>query len=344
MGVKLKKIVEEAKKRVKVDDFSDKIVAIDAFNVLYSFVAPIRQQDGMAFTDGQGNVTSHLIGLFYRNVFLLENRIKPVYVFDGKPLKLKSETVESRREIREQAKRKEEEARAEGDMESAAKYAKMATSLEPYMIPEVKKLLSLMGIPYIDAPADGEAQASFMVKNKDAYIVASQDYDCFLFGATRLLRNLTQQKSIRRMGRVIPIEMQRYDLTEVLSRLEISHEQLVDLGILLGTDFNNKIPGVGEITALKLIKKHGSIEKIYESKPGFEEHLPMSLVQQVRKIFNEPEVTKEYDIKFKNMKFSSIIEYLCDEKDFNKERIKGRLIKLKKVLEKKRQSRLDSFF
>ncbi|HME51608.1 MAG TPA: flap endonuclease-1 [Candidatus Lokiarchaeia archaeon] len=344
MGVKITEIVAGAKKLPAITDFAGKKIAIDAFNWLYQFLAPIRLADGSLLQDKEGKSTSHLSGFFYRNVFLLENRIKPVYVFDGVPSELKSETIRQRVTIREEAKKKSEAAKEAGEMAAARRYATASSQIEPHMIPDCKRLFELMGIPYIEAPSEGEAQATHMVNKNDVFIVASQDYDCFLFGARTLLRNLTQQEKRTIRGKVYKIEMESYLLDDVLQQLEITQSQLVDLGILTGTDFNDGIHGVGQKTALKLIKEHGSIEAIYEQKPEYAEQLPLDLVERVRKIFLEPNVTDDYSISASPLDAKGIMEFMCTERNFNEDRIKTRIIQLEKILKKASQQSLDSFF
>jgi flap endonuclease-1 len=344
MGVKITEIVAGAKKLPAITDYAGKKIAIDAFNWLYSFLAPIRLADGSLLQDKEGKSTSHLSGFFYRNVFLLENRIKPVYVFDGAPSELKSETIHQRVAIREEAKKKAEAAKEAGQLAEARRYAEASTHIEPHMIPDIKRLFELMGIPYLEAPSEGEAQAAHMVNKNDVFTVASQDYDCFLFGAKNLLRNLTQQEKRTIRGKVYKIEMESYQIEAVLQQLEITHDQLVDLGILTGTDFNAGVRGVGQKTALKLIKEHGSIEAIYDKKPEFAEQLPLDLVERVRKIFVEPNVTDDYSIAATTLNAKGVIEFLCTERNFNQDRIKTRIIQLEKILKKASQQSLDSFF
>ncbi len=344
MGVKITEIVMAAKKSPSITDLANKKVAIDAFNWLYSFLAPIRLGDGSMLTDSTGLSTSHLSGFFFRNIYLLENRIKPVYVFDGKPSELKKETIAKRVEIRVEAKKKAEDAKDVGAVEDARKFSEASTHIEPHMIPDCKRLFELMGIPYIEAPSEGEAQAAHLVNKNDVYIAVSQDYDCFLFGARSLLRNLTQQKVRRIRGKEYHIEMEAYDLQEVLKYLGLTREQLVDLGILIGTDFNPGIKGVGQKTALKYMQEYGSIEKLYEKKPDFAQQLPMEFVGRVRKLFLEPDVTDKYSMEVTPLNPEGLVDFLCKEKNFNKDRINSRIIALQKSLKKAAQHSLDSFF
>ncbi|MFX0102655.1 MAG: flap endonuclease-1 [Candidatus Hodarchaeota archaeon] len=344
MGVKIKQIVEDVITTPKIDNFAGKVIAIDAFNTLYSFLSTIRQYDGTPLMDADGRITSHLSGFFFRNMYLLENRIKPIYIFDGEAPKLKADTVAERIETRSVAKKKAEEARDRGDAVEAKKYAQASSKIEPYMLGEIKELFKLMGIPYLDAPGEGEAQASYMAERKDVHFVASQDYDCLLFGASSLLRNLTQNKERRIRGKTYKIEMQLLKFADVLKHLKITREELVDLGILIGTDFNNGIPGVGQKTGLKLIQEHGSIEAILDAKPDYKDKLSIELVKQVRDIFLNPNVTDNYKFSFNKLEAKELVDFMCKDHGFSKTRIISRYKKYKTVISQKGQKSLDSFF
>ncbi|MHA1681752.1 MAG: flap endonuclease-1 [Promethearchaeota archaeon] len=340
MGVKITKLVEDVKSTPNITKFTGKIIAIDAFNTLYALLSSIRSRDGTSFTNSEGKTTSHLIGLFSRNAYLLENRIRPVYVFDGKAPTLKASTVAKRKEIREAARKKAEVAREEGDILAARKYAQASTKLETYMIAGSKQLLNLMGIPFVQAPGEGEAQAAFMARVKQVHVVSSQDYDCFLFGAPHLLRNLTQQKFRTIQGRRYPIVKEYYSLKRVLEHLGLTQEQLVDLGILVGTDFNDNVPGVGQKTAYKLMKKHGSLKTILEEHPNYQEHLSLELAKQVQDIFLKPEINEGVTVEFGKIDGGGLIDFLCNENDFNVERTTSRVKTLQKNIRKKAQQTL----
>ena len=189
MGVKFKDIVSP--EEINLKDLEGRTVAIDAYNTIYQFLSGIRQRDGSPLMDLNGNVTSHLSGILYRTSSIVDKGIKPIYVFDGQSSPYKAKTLEQRRAIKEEAEKQRQEAIAKGDREAARKYAIRTSRMTPYIIESSKKLLELMGVPYIQAKGEGEAQASYMVAQGDAWAVASQDYDCLLFGAPRIIRNLT---------------------------------------------------------------------------------------------------------------------------------------------------------
>ena len=249
MGVKFRDIVFP--EEIKFDNLDGKVVALDAANVIYQFLSSIRQYDGTPLKDQNGRITSHFSGILYRTSSLIEKGIKPVYVFDGKSSALKKETQEKRKEIKEVSERKWKEALEEGRVEDARKFAVRSSRMSPEIVEGSKKLIKLMGIPYIQAKGEGEAQASYMVARGDAWCVASQDYDCMLFGAPRMVKNLTISGTQNNPELI--------ELEKVLSNLDITREQLVDMAIMVGTDFNQGIKGIGAKKGLKLIKKHGDI-------------------------------------------------------------------------------------
>ena len=231
MGVKFKDIVSP--EEISFNDLDGKVVALDAANVIYQFLSSIRQYDGTPLRDENGRVTSHFSGILYRTSSLIEKGIKPIYVFDGQSSALKKETQQKRAEVKKESERKWKEALEAGRMEDARKYAVRSSRMSPEIVEGSKKLINLMGIPYIQAKGEGEAQASYMVACGDAWCVASQDYDCMLFGAPRMVKNLTISGSQNNPELI--------ELGKILQTLNITREQLVDLAIMVGTDFNQGI-------------------------------------------------------------------------------------------------------
>ena len=327
MGVKLKDIVEP--KEISFKDLEGRSVSIDAFNTLYQFLSTIRQRDGRPLSDENGNVTSHLSGILYRNSSMVEKDIKPIYVFDGKAPELKSETQEQRREVRQEAEKIYKEALAAGDTEKARKYAMRSSKLSPEIIESSKKLLTLMGIPYVEAKGEGEAQAAYLVEKGDAYAVASQDYDCLLFGAKRIVRNLAVSSNLG--------NLEYYELNKVLSTLDVTREELVDMGILIGTDFCDGLKGVGAKTALKIAKKGQLDEKISELQKESEHNL-----DEVRDIFLNHNVNTDYKIKWEKPDKDKLIEFMCYEHGFSEERVSKAADKLENL--NSSQGSLDAWF
>ena len=318
MGVDLKPLVKA--RVISLHDLKGKVIAIDAYNTIHQFLSIIRQRDGTPLKDAEGRVTSHLAGLLYRTANLVEQGIKPVYVFDGKPHPFKLKTLEQRSVIRKEAKREWEEALAMGDIEKARKKAQQTSSISKERVEESKKLLDALGIPYVDAPGEGEAQASFMNERGDVDAACSQDFDCLLFGTPTLVRNLaiTGKRKLPDKQQWIDVFPEEILLRDVLAENEISREQLVEIAILIGTDFNSGIKGIGPKKALQLIKKHGCIENaIKEGEIGEIENL-----NELRNIFLNPSVTANYSIEWRKVDEDMVISFLCEEHQFSKERVK----------------------
>lgn len=338
MGVDISDLVEA--RPIKLEDLRGRSLAIDAFNTMYQFVTTIRQPDGTPLKDREGRVTSHLSGLFYRSAAMLELGIRLVYVFDGKPPELKKKTIEERRAVREQAAKEWKTAVDAGDMKRALSMASRSTRLESDMIAESKLLLDAMGVPCVDAPGEGEAQMSHMVRKGDVWAGASQDFDAILFGAPNLVRNLTLAGK-RRLpsGKTVDVTPEIVTLGQVLAALDVTREQLVDIGILVGTDFNEGVRGIGPKKSLALIKRLGSLEKVAEEGKV---HVP-EVFADVRRIFLEPDVTDEYSITWKGPDEAGIRRIMCDAHGFSVDRIDAVLGRLRQGKDPRAQMSLDSW-
>ena len=340
MGLDLKSLL--IREKTKLESFGNKIVAIDAYNAIYQFLAIIRGPEGLHLTDSNGRVTSHLTGLFYRNINFLSLGIKPVYVFDGKPPSMKSAEIEHRKQIKKDATIKYERAVSEGKMDDARKYAQQTTSMKDGMVDDSKKLLELFGIPYIQAPSEGEATAALLTQTGHADIAASQDFDSILFGAKKLVRNFTNsgRRKLPNRNTYIEVEPEVIDYIKNLEELGITGEQLIDVGILIGTDFNpDGFERVGPKTAIKMIREHGKLEDI----PQIREQLEVIDYNAIRKIFLKPETAKVDKIEFSEIRFDAITDYLSNERSFSRDRVASSLKRLKKSLEKKSQT-LEKWF
>lgn len=339
MGVDISDIIEA--KEIEMEDIKNKSIAIDGYNTLYQFLSIIRQPDGTPLMDEKGRITSHLSGLFYRTVNIMEAGIKPVYVFDGKPPELKQKTLEERNERRKISEEEWKKALEEGDVEKARLYAQASSRLTKEMVEDSKKLLDLMGVPWVQAPSEGEAQAAYMAIKGDVYAAASQDYDSLLFGTPRLVRNLTitGKRKIPRKNVYKEIKPELIVLEDVLKNLGITREQLIDIGILIGTDFNEGIKNIGPKKALKYIKEYGNIENLMKEKDIVVENL-----NEIRSIFLKPEVTDNYKIEWKDYDENGLIEFMVKDHDFSEERIKGAIEKLKQFKKIKSQKSIDQWF
>lgn len=329
------------RREIKFRDLRGRIVAIDGYNALYQFLSTIRQPDGTPLRDNKGRVTSHLSGLFYRTVNYMAEGIKPVYVFDGKPPELKLNTLNERMKIRRKAMEEWQKAVDEGNEELARVKAQQASFLTREMVGDAKKLLDYMGIPWVQAPSEGEAQASYMAKKGDAYAAASQDYDSLLFGAPYLIRNMaiTGRRKLPRKKMYVEIKPELINLEENLRALGITREQLIDMGILVGTDFNPGVKGIGAKTALKLLKKYGKLEEVMKVK-----EIEIENYKQIREFFLNPPVTDEYELVWKNANEEKIIEFMCEERDFSEERVRSALEKIEEFKSVKNQKSLDAWF
>tara|TARA_B100000953_G_scaffold275021_1_gene248218 strand:+ start:60 stop:1082 length:1023 start_codon:yes stop_codon:yes gene_type:complete len=340
MGVDIKTLL--IREKTQIESFTSKIVAIDAYNAIYQFLAIIRGPEGLHLTDSQGRTTSHLTGLLYRNINFLSMGIKPVYVFDGKPPSLKTAEIERRKLGKKEATIKYEKAKAEGDLESARKYAQQTTSMQDTMVEDSKHLLDLFGIPHIQASADGEATAAYLNKIGKADAVASQDFDCVLFGAKKLVRNFTNsgRRKIPNRNTYVDIEPEIISYQKNLDALGITGNQLIDIGILVGTDFNpDGFERIGPKTALKLIKEYGKLEDI----PQIQDQLNQIEYRQIRDIFLHANVTEIGKIEFMDADYSGIVDYLANERSFSQERVQASLNRLKRGLEK-RSHTLEKWF
>lgn len=343
MGLQIGEIIP--KKEISLEQLQGKIIAVDAFNTLYQFLSNIRQPDGTPLMDRKGHITSHLSGLFYRTTNLMTRGLKLVFVFDGTPPELKYRTKARREEAKEEAKAKYEAAKRKGKTEEMGKYAKQFATLNEEMINESKELISALGLTAIQAPSEGEAQAAFMAKQGDVYAAASQDYDALLFSSPRLIQNLTLARK-RRLpsGAFTAIQPELIELNTVLGSLKISHEQLVCLGILIGTDYNpGGIRGIGPKTALQLVKKHKKCEDIFKALEKEQKYEINFNWHEIFELFKKPDVTKKYSIKFKEFDEAEIKNLLVKKHDFSEERINSALEKLQKRKEATQQQGLGKF-
>jgi flap endonuclease-1 len=326
LGVNFKDLIP--KTQVKLEDLGGKIIAIDAYNAIYQFLSIIRQPDGTPLKDSTGKITSHLSGLFYRTSNLVEMGIKPVYVFDGVPPTLKAAEIERRKQVKVEAIASYEKAAAIGDTVKMRMFAQAATSMKDYMQDDSRKLLELLGLPWIQAPSEGEAQAAHMTKRGDADYCASQDYDSLLFGAPKLLRNVTisGRRKLPSKNIYIDVVPEVVELQKALGECGLTYEQLIDVGILIGTDFNpDGIKGLGPKTALKLIKEHGTLENAL---PHIKNATFPVEPKCIREIFLHPQVTDNYKLEWKEPDTKGVIDFLCRQKEFSEERVKKSLDKM----------------
>jgi len=339
MGINLGDLFKQEK--ISYDDLHDRIIVIDAYNVLHQFLASIRQRDGTPLKNSKGEITSHLSGLFHRTGNMVEARIRPVFSYDGKPHILKAKTLEERKIRKEIAEKEYIKAIEAGDLKKARSKAQQTGRLTDDMIDQSKELLQALGIPYIQAPGEGEAQASYMVKKEDAYAVGSQDFDCLLFGSSVLLRNLTSSERRKLPGKesYSKIYPKQIRLNTNLKSLGVTHKQLVDMAILMGTDFNDGIHGIGPKKSLNLIKKNGNAENALatigaKDAPSFDE------IKEIRQIFLKPNITDDYNLEWSDVDKEKVIKILCDQHHFKFDRVESVLEKFGNIKNMMKQKTL----
>lgn len=329
------------KEEITFKDLQHQIIAIDAHNVLHQFLSSIRQRDGTPLKDTQGNITSHLSGLLHRTATMIECHIHPIYIFDGTPHVLKKKTLELRRHRKLAAEKEWREALKKGDLDTARIKAQQTSRVTEDIIRQSQELLTLLGIPFIQAPSEGEAQASYLVMQGKAYAVGSQDFDCLLIGAPVLIRNLTSSSHRKLPGKktYTSIHPERIQLFTDLKKLEITQKQLVDMALLIGTDFNEGIKGIGPMKSLQLIKKHGTVENVLST---LDEEYAISLddINELRDLFLKPNVNKEVEIIWSQPDIPAVLDLLCKKHQFTENRVKPVLEKFVHIQDIKKQQTL----
>ncbi len=344
MGVDLRELVAPVKVELELSDLSRKALALDAYNMLYQFLATIRQRDGTPLMDAYGRVTSHLNGLFYRTINFLEHGIKPAYVFDGKPPELKAREVAKRMRVRAEAEKKYRAALERGDLEEARVYAQQTGRLTSDMVEDSKKLLEYMGVPWVQAPSEGEAQAAYMASRGSVWASGSQDYDSLLFGAPRLVRNLaiTGRRKLPRKNVYIEVKPELIELNRLLKHYGLTREQLVVIGILLGTDYAPEgVHGVGIKRALRLVKEVDEPLRVFEL-VKWENDVPPD---KIFEIFMHPQVTDNYKLEWRPPDREKVFKLLVDEHNFSPERVNNALERLEKAYNTYfKQTSLESWF
>jgi flap endonuclease-1 len=338
MGVDISVLIQG--KEIEILELSGRKTAMDAFNIIYQFLSIIRDRmTGEPLRDSKGRITSHLSGLMYRNTRFIENGIKPVYVFDGKPPAFKHPTIEKRAERKEEAKRKWEDAVKRG--EPAIKYAQAATKLTDDMVEDAKRLLTLMGIPHVQAPSEGELQCAFMCQQGDVWTSGSQDFDSVLAGSPRLVRNLsiTGKRKVPNKEVYVQVKPELIDLDLLLDNLQLTQRQLVILGILVGTDYSDGVKGVGPKTALKLVREHQSLGEVLKNVTWESD----TAAADIYDFFLNPPVTSDYDLEWTEPDAEGLKRMMVDDHNFSEDRVNKVIERLQEMQEKGRQSSLSGW-
>ncbi|XP_066946347.1 flap endonuclease 1 [Macrobrachium rosenbergii] len=332
-------VAPSAVKENEIKNYFGRKVAVDASMSLYQFLVAVRQEGNMLMT-ADGETTSHLMGFFYRTIRMVENGIKPVYVFDGKPPTMKGGELAKRAERREEAQKALEKAEEAGNVEDIDKFSRRLVKVTKQHSEEAKTLLKLMGIPYVEAPCEAEAQCAALAKAGKVYGVATEDMDALTFGTPILLRHMTFSEA-----RKMPIK--EFHLERVLKDLELSQEEFIDMCILLGCDYCDSIKGIGPKRAIELVRNHKSIDKILQTLDKKKYPPPQEWpFEEARRLFVEPEVKdpKEIELKWTEPDEEGLVKYMCEEKGFSEERVRNGAKKLTKARNTSTQGRLDSFF
>jgi flap endonuclease-1 len=343
MGVQISEIIP--RKEIEIKDLKGKVIAIDAFNTLYQFLTTIRQVDGTPLMDKQGRITSHLSGLFYRNINLLQEGIKPVYVFDGEPPELKQAEIEKRKEAKRTAEQNYKTAKSSEDIKGMGKYAGRFVKITDEIIEESKELLTALGIPVIQSPGEGEAEAATLARAEKVWAAASQDYDALLYGTPFLVRNLTLARRRKTpSGIYIDVKPELIEFQDVVNKLQIDKDQLICLAILVGTDYNpGGVKGLGQKRALEIVQKYKYPVEIFKHVQKNERYNFIFDWQEVFKQFHEYEYSPENNIEFKEVNETNVKKILLSH-EFSENRIESGLQKLRKIKESKKQKGLSEFF
>ncbi|KAM0789672.1 Flap endonuclease 1-A [Microbotryomycetes sp. NB124-2] len=345
MGIKgLTALIQEhaphAIKQHDIKSLFGRKVAVDASMSLYQFLIAVRQQDGQSLMNEQGETTSHLLGMFYRTIRMVENDLKPCFVFDGKAPELKQNILKKRFSRREEAKEDEAEAKETGTVEDVDRFNRRQVRVTPQHNDECKKLLTLMGIPWINAPGEAEAQCAELCRGNLVYGAGSEDMDTLTFNSPVLVRHLTFSEA-----RKMPIEV--ISLSDVLEGFKLSMDKFIEMCMLCGCDYLEPVKGIGAKTALKLVQEYDSFEDIVEhlrkGKNPPPEDWPW---EAAKKLFQQPDVTpsKEVSLEWKAPDVEGLVEFLVKDKGFAEDRVRKGADKLKARLAAKQQGRLDSFF
>ncbi|EFO62244.1 Flap structure-specific endonuclease [Giardia lamblia P15] len=345
MGIRgLAKLIEEvapaAVSKRLIQHYCNKVIAIDASVMLYQFITTITSGDGAALANSSGEVTSHLVGLLAKVIRMAEAGIKPIFVFDGKPPEDKQGELEKRRQAREAAELEQQKAEEEGNLERAKQLSRRTVKVTQQHCKQAERLLDVLGIPYIIAAGEAEAQCVAMAKERLCEGVASSDLDVLAFGSPCLIRNLAQGGDR---------EIMEINLNIVLKELGFSYDEFLDLCILCGCDYANSLEGIGPKTAYKLIVKHRSIEEVLAADQGklAEKALNWPYVR-ARELFKNPEIIDPKEIKktlkWKPVNRSEAMQFLVEEMEFDREATEKKLDKLVAARKRPKQCTIDSFF
>ena len=299
---------------------SGKRVAVDASLVIYQNLLNIGNRP--LFKNSKGKVTNHLSGLFYKIVNYKSLNIEMIFVFDGKPPEIKSDTIKDRKNKSDNAKLKMENAVTQEDKD---KYEKASLRLTKEIIDDVKKLLRLMGVSYIHPNGEGEAYASELCRIGYVDYVLTEDMDTLVYGCPKLIRNCVD-KSLKRKD-IISI----FDYDKIINDFNITSDQFIEFCILCGCDYCDSVPKIGNISALKLIKKYGSIDEIVKNTNyNFPENY-LELFNKSKDIFLmwKDKIDKDnVPIVNSQMNIADLIHFLVGEIEMNEKKVDNGIKKM----------------
>jgi len=342
MGTRLTPLIKPV--RIGLKGIAGKVLAVDALNAIYQFLALVRDPRGELLRNRRGLVTSHLVGLATRfSRLAYEQGCRFIFVFDGPPHPLKRAEVERRRKLRERALEEYRRLLEAGEYERAFSKAVVSASVDEWIIESSKRLVRLMGFPVVEAPHDAEAQAALIVARGEAWAVASKDWDSLLYGAPRLVRYVTltgfewlPSKQVARK-----LEPELVELEKLLASLGLTRRQLVEVAVLVGTDYNRGVRGIGPKRAYRLIKLYGGLDRLPAS---IRERLP-SNYHEIVELFLNPPVREDYELEFTEPRSDELLKFLVEENDFSPERARLVVERLERAWERARggQSTLEGF-
>ncbi len=300
-------------KKINNTDFNKKFIAIDASIILYQVVIAIRNS-GADMINSQGEITSHILGLFNKTINLLKMNIIPIYVFDGKPPEFKSKVLNNRRDIKQKAYEKLSEDITEDEK---IKYFKRTVSISKKQINECIELLELMGIPYIEAPEEADSQCAELVKSGIADGVLTEDMDIMTFGATKIYRNLTSYKKDNMM----------ICMDDVLKSLNLNYEQFIELCILFGCDYNEKIRDLKPEEIFSYYSQYKNIPETLNLMKSNNVKLPdMTDYLLIKNYFMNPPVIKIDKMELKKCNITALELVLVNKYGLIKYKIQNKLI------------------
>jgi len=343
MGVAFGELITT--KEITIESLQGKIIAVDAMNMLYQFVTTIRQHDGTPLKDSHGNITSHLTGLFARCTKLMEKGLKLVFVFDGEMPPLKKLERERRLKLKEEAASAFAEAEASNNITEMRKFASRSARVTTEMINESKELLEGLGIPVVQAPSEGEAQAAYMVAKGDCDYVASQDFDCLIYGAPKIVRNLSLSQKRKKINALTykTILPEVLTLDGTLKQLDLNLDQLRSLSIIIGTDFNiGGVKGLGPKKGLNIVKEFKDSKTIF-SNIKFNEISSVPWEDIYNTISNMKHID-EYNLVWNEPNALKIKELLVEKHDFSQNRVSAGLEQIESSKKLIQQTSLGKFF